>query len=167
MPAYLDPLHFDTIRANAPRVRLHHTDVATLLSRKAAAAVDRYVLLDAQDWMTDGQLNRLWGEITRTAAPGARVIFRTAAEQRLLPGRLSPALLDQWCHLAEASHEFGRRDRIGGLARHLSQTPDRVNSPKPRIRFLERIRERRDRFAAATGQLKLRGLPHAHVLVRE
>ncbi len=113
LPAYLDPVHFDTIRANVPRVRLHHADVATLLSRKAAAAIDRYVLLDAQDWMTDGQLNRLWGEITRTAAPGARVIFRTAAEESLLPGRLSPALLGQWRYQAEASQEFGRRDRAG------------------------------------------------------
>ena len=41
---------------------------------------DRYVLLDAQDWMSDAELTELWGEITRTARPGARVIFRTAAE---------------------------------------------------------------------------------------
>ena len=52
------------------------------------------MLLDAQDWMTDAQLNALWTEITRTAAPGARVIFRTAAEESLLPGRVSRALLD-------------------------------------------------------------------------
>ncbi len=32
-----------------------------------AASRDRYVLLDAQDWMTDAQLNALWAEITRTA----------------------------------------------------------------------------------------------------
>ena len=32
--------------------------------------------------MTDAQLTALWAEITRTARPGARVIFRTAAEPR-------------------------------------------------------------------------------------
>lgn len=31
--------------------------------------------------MTDVQLNELWSQISRTAAPGARVIFRTAAER--------------------------------------------------------------------------------------
>ena len=45
--------------------------------------------------------------------PGARVIFRTAAEESLLPGRVSPALLGQWRYQAEASQEFGRRDRSG------------------------------------------------------
>ena len=39
--------------------------------------------------MTDAQLNALWIEITRTASPGARVIFRTAAEASVLPGRVS------------------------------------------------------------------------------
>ena len=72
---------------------------------------DRYVLLDAQDWMTDDQLNALWREITRTARPGARVIFRTAAEPSLLDGRLDPVLLDRWHYEAEASQEFTARDR--------------------------------------------------------
>ena len=38
-----------------------------------AASFDRYVLLDAQDWMGDADLTKLWSEITRTARPGARV----------------------------------------------------------------------------------------------
>ena len=41
--------------------------------------------------MNDAQLNALWREITRTARPGARVIFRTAAEPSLLPGRVDDA----------------------------------------------------------------------------
>ena len=73
-------------------------------------SVDRYVLLDAQDWMSDAQLNALWTEITRTAAPGARVIFRTAAERACCPAA-SDALLDQW------------RYRGGGVARILRARP--------------------------------------------
>jgi len=69
------------------------------------------VLLDAQDWMTDDQLDALWAEITRTARPGARVIFRTAAEPSLLDGRLDPALLGRWRYEAEASQAFTARDR--------------------------------------------------------
>ena len=67
--------------------QIHHANFTELLAGKPAGSVDRYVLLDAQDWMTDRQLNELWSEITRTAAPDARVIFRTAAEAELLPGR--------------------------------------------------------------------------------
>jgi S-adenosylmethionine-diacylglycerol 3-amino-3-carboxypropyl transferase len=78
---------------------------------KDAASVDRFVLLDAQDWMTDTQLNGLWTEITRTASADARVIFRTAAEPSLLPGRVSSTLLDQWHYEKDASHDFSARDR--------------------------------------------------------
>jgi len=111
LPRYLDAAHFPAIRANAGRASVHHISVTELLAAKPAASVDRFVLLDAQDWMTDRQLNALWAEITRTAAPGARVIFRTAASPSLLPGRVSPAILDRWDYREEESLDFTARDR--------------------------------------------------------
>ena len=81
------------MRARVDRVEVLNRSVTEYLAGCPDASRDRYVLLDAQDWMTDAQLNALWAEITRTARPGARVIFRTAAEPSLLPGRLDPALL--------------------------------------------------------------------------
>ena len=88
LPPYLRREHFDTLRARADRVEVLNRSVTEYLAGCADASRDRYVLLDAQDWMTDAQLNALWAEITRTARPGARVIFRTAAEPSLLPGRV-------------------------------------------------------------------------------
>ena len=38
--------------------------------------------------MNDEQLNALWDEITRTAKPGARVLFRTGGIDDILPGRV-------------------------------------------------------------------------------
>jgi len=111
LPAYLDQANYATIRANADRVAVHHANFTEHLAAKDAGSVDRYVLLDAQDWMSDAQLNALWAEITRTASAGARVIFRTAAEPSLLPGRLSPALLGQWHYEADQSLHYTARDR--------------------------------------------------------
>ena len=111
LPAYLEPENYETIRRNAGRVVVSHANFTELLAGKSAASVDRYILLDAQDWMTDEQLNALWTEITRTAAPGARVIFRTAAEPSLLPGRVSAALLDQWAYEEQRSLDLSARDR--------------------------------------------------------
>ncbi|WP_105382561.1 DUF3419 family protein [Neorhizobium alkalisoli] len=111
LPTYLKAENFQMIRNNADRVTVHHASFTELLVRKAAMSVDRYVLLDAQDWMTDQQLNDLWTEITRTAAPGARVIFRTAAEKTVLHGRLTSALLDQWTYLEDRSAELNLQDR--------------------------------------------------------
>jgi len=111
LPPYLRREQFDIVRARADRVEVMNRSVTEYLASCPAASRDRYVLLDAQDWMTDDQLNALWVEITRTARPGARVIFRTAAEPSLLEGRLDPALLGRWRYEAAASREFTTRDR--------------------------------------------------------
>lgn len=111
LPPYLQASRYEAIRHNAERVEIHHASFTELLAGKPAASVDRYVLLDAQDWMTDQQLNDLWTEITRTADVGAAVIFRTAAEASILPGRLSTTLLDQWHYDAESSMRLGAEDR--------------------------------------------------------
>ena len=44
-------------------------------------------------------------------ARGARVIFRTAAEPSLLPGRVRAQTLDRWQYEAEQSRDFTARDR--------------------------------------------------------
>ncbi|PTM92073.1 DUF3419 family protein [Mycoplana dimorpha] len=111
LPDYLAAEHYAAIRTRAERVRVHHASFTELLATKPAGSVDRFVLLDAQDWMNEGQLNELWSEISRTAAEGAVVIFRTAAERSILDGKLSPALLDLWHYEQERSLALGRRDR--------------------------------------------------------
>ncbi|KQZ14058.1 S-adenosylmethionine--diacylglycerol 3-amino-3-carboxypropyl transferase [Mesorhizobium sp. Root554] len=111
LPAYLEKRNYPTLKANVGRASIHHANMIDFLAAKDAGTVDRFVLLDAQDWMTDAQLNALWTEITRTAAAGARVIFRTAAEPSLLPGRVSASLLDQWSYEEDASLDFSARDR--------------------------------------------------------
>ena len=90
------------MRARADRVQL----VSRLVHRRGSrrepdASLDAYVLLDAQDWMNDATLTALWREIRRTARPGARVIFRTAADERLLPGRVPDDILGAFDYEAE------------------------------------------------------------------
>jgi S-adenosylmethionine-diacylglycerol 3-amino-3-carboxypropyl transferase len=111
LPPYLRREHFDVVRARAHRVEVLNRSITEYLAGCPDASRDRYVLLDAQDWMTDPQLDALWREITRTARPGARVIFRTAAEPSLLSGRLTPELLERWDYQAETSHVLAARDR--------------------------------------------------------
>lgn len=111
LPTYLKPEHYAAIRRNAHRVEVHHASFTELLAGKPAGSVDRYVLLDAQDWMNETQLNELWTEISRTAAAGARVIFRTAAEKSVLDGKLSDHLLSQWSYRREQSEALNLKDR--------------------------------------------------------
>ncbi|MDT7535558.1 DUF3419 family protein [Sphingobium sp. SA2] len=111
LPPYLQAANHDAVRARADRVDVRHANFTDFLREQPDASADRYILLDAQDWMDDEQLNALWAQITRTAKPGARVLFRTAGEPSILPGRVVDAVLDLWVYRAEASLDYTARDR--------------------------------------------------------
>ncbi|MEP4029749.1 DUF3419 family protein [Roseibium polysiphoniae] len=111
LPPYLKREHFEAIKTRSNRVHVLNRNFTEHLQGEAEDSLDAYVLLDAQDWMTDAQLNALWSEITRTARPGARVIFRTAAEPTLLPGRVEDETLDRWSYREEESLRLGQQDR--------------------------------------------------------
>jgi S-adenosylmethionine-diacylglycerol 3-amino-3-carboxypropyl transferase len=126
VPPYLEKKNFETVRDNAGRVSVHHASLTDHLAALPAASMDRYVLLDAQDWMNDETLTHLWSEITRTAAPGARVIFRTAAEPSLLPGRIPDDLLARWTYAEETSRALTLKDRsaiYGGFHLYILREP--------------------------------------------
>ncbi len=110
-PPYLEKANFMAVKSRASRVNVVHDNMIRFLSGEPAESLDRYILLDAQDWMDDTALNSLWREITRTARPGARVIFRTAGEESILPGRVADATLDQWTYDAAKSAEIHAKDR--------------------------------------------------------
>lgn len=111
VPPYLEHRHFQTIRENAGRVDVRHANFIDFLETQPAGSVDRFVLLDAQDWMSDAILTRLWTQITRTARPGARVLFRTADEVTLLPGRVPESILSRWHYDPERSARDILEDR--------------------------------------------------------
>ena len=122
VPPYLAPENFAAVRANAGRVTMLNRSLTDVLAQQPTGSKSAYVLLDAQDWMNDEQLNALWDEITRTAAPGARVIFRTGGSDDILPGRVADATLSRWVYQAEASAKGFQNDRsaiYGGF--HLYQ----------------------------------------------
>lgn len=111
LPLYLERERFETVRAGAARVEVRRAMLTEALAREDAASLDAFVLLDAQDWMTPVQLAALWTQIGRTAAPGARVIFRTAAADSPLERDLPPTLLDGWVYERERSAALFARDR--------------------------------------------------------
>lgn len=111
LPPYLEPIHFDAVKAGARRVEVRLASLVAYLRGQPDRSLDRYVLLDAQDWMGDNELNALWTEISRTARAGARVIFRTAGEADILPGRVAEAVLRSWQYQAVQSRELARKDR--------------------------------------------------------
>jgi S-adenosylmethionine-diacylglycerol 3-amino-3-carboxypropyl transferase len=111
LPPYLKRENFDAIRERAGRVKVVQGSLTDTLDAEPPESFDAFVLLDAQDWMTDAQLNALWSSILRTARPGARVIFRTAATESVLPGRVDETILSRLFYEAERSRVLGAADR--------------------------------------------------------
>jgi S-adenosylmethionine-diacylglycerol 3-amino-3-carboxypropyl transferase len=111
LPPYLQRENFPAVRSRAPGIEILHRSFTEYLASQPAGSCDAFVLLDAQDWMTDEQLTDLWTEITRTSKPGSRVIFRTAGEETILPGRVPDAILSRFSYDEAACREFTARDR--------------------------------------------------------
>jgi len=112
IPPYLDRAVYNVIRTRTDRVEIHHALLVDFLRTQPAQSLHRFVLLDAQDWMTPAGLRELWGEINRTAAVNdARVIFRTAGPASPLPDRLPGALLAPWVYRERESQKLHALDR--------------------------------------------------------
>jgi S-adenosylmethionine-diacylglycerol 3-amino-3-carboxypropyl transferase len=111
VPPYLEERHFKALGTCADRVRVLNRSLTDMLSEEPASSKTAYVLLDAQDWMNDNQLNALWGQITRTAARGAKVIYRTGGSEDILPGRVRSGILSRWAYDEETSRACFEADR--------------------------------------------------------
>ncbi len=111
LPPYLQPEHYETLKSRAERLTVSHRTYSEELKARPERSFDCYLLLDAQDWMSNKQLDELWCQIIRTARPGARVLFRTADKESLLPGRLDEELLGRFAYLKDVSLELTKEDR--------------------------------------------------------
>ena len=111
VPYYLHEDYYKTLYARIDRLELAYTTYDQALADIDDNSLDCFCLLDAQDWMDDNQLNHLWLEITRTARPGARVIFRTAGADSILPGRVREDILNQWHYDEEKGRQWHAQDR--------------------------------------------------------
>jgi S-adenosylmethionine-diacylglycerol 3-amino-3-carboxypropyl transferase len=121
LPPYLERRNYESIKSRCGRVGVFHVSMTEYLQRHGDHSIDCFVLLDAQDWMTGGDLALLWTEITRTARPRARAIFRTAAENNLLYGRVPGQILARWRYDEGYCRDLARRDRssiYGGFHLH-------------------------------------------------
>jgi S-adenosylmethionine-diacylglycerol 3-amino-3-carboxypropyl transferase len=127
LPAYLQAENYEAIKSRVKRVEVHHASMTDFLGDQAARSLHRYVLLDAQDWMTAEQITALWTQIDRTAHDSdARVIFRTAGPDSPLPRKLPASLLDHWHYLEKESRDFHARDRssiYGGFHVYVRRPP--------------------------------------------
>jgi S-adenosylmethionine-diacylglycerol 3-amino-3-carboxypropyl transferase len=111
IPNYLRRENYEELRANAYRIRTVVGSVTDEIKRNPRETFNRFVFLDAQDWMDERAMTELWQAIADRAEQGSRIIFRTAGETSPLPNNLSPRLLSRFRYEREQSAEWFARDR--------------------------------------------------------
>jgi len=113
VPLYLKREHFETLKANIGKVAIYHKSMTEQLKVMPNQSLTSYLFLDAQDWMNVDQITELWQEVSRTAMPGARVVFRTAGEISPLEEKLPDSVLSEWTTDLEANKAWTAMDRSG------------------------------------------------------
>ena len=126
VPDYLKEENYATLKANAGRLTSIVGSATDEIENRANGAFNRFVFLDAQDWMDAAAMTELWSAIAEKAEPGSRIIFRTAGESSPLEENLPDELLARFVYEKELSQNLFKRDRssiYGGF--HLYVKSDR------------------------------------------
>jgi S-adenosylmethionine-diacylglycerol 3-amino-3-carboxypropyl transferase len=77
VPPYLDPANLPALREAMPRIEWVVSELAGFLAQLPTGEVNCFNLSNVLDWCDDEYACLTWQEITRVAAPGARLFART------------------------------------------------------------------------------------------
>jgi S-adenosylmethionine-diacylglycerol 3-amino-3-carboxypropyl transferase len=111
VPDYLKHENYAAMRVGLRRARTALASVTRHLKEQPSGAFNRFVFLDAQDWMSAAQMEELWQEVTRVGGPGCRIIFRTAVASSPIESALSPRLRLKFQYERELSQRLHQQDR--------------------------------------------------------
>lgn len=111
VPEYLKAQNYETLRSNIDRLNAKVGSATDEIKSSAAGTFNRFVFLDAQDWMNADQMTELWSAIAEKGEPGSRIIFRTAGAVSPLDADLPEELLSRFHYEKEVSERLFKQDR--------------------------------------------------------
>ena len=111
LPDYLKKENYQTIKENLPAISLENISTTAFLKKQPVCSLNAYVYLDSMDWMDAESIIELWTETARTAMPGSRIIFRTAAETSPIEAILPAKLRCRFIYEEKKSLELHKQDR--------------------------------------------------------
>jgi S-adenosylmethionine-diacylglycerol 3-amino-3-carboxypropyl transferase len=111
IPEYLKVDNYETLRVNIGRL---NTDIGSITERIKQSPKDtfnRFVFLDAQDWMNAAVMTDLWQAIADFGEKGSRIIFRTAGATSPIEENLPKELREKFHYEKDWSLELFKQDR--------------------------------------------------------
>jgi S-adenosylmethionine-diacylglycerol 3-amino-3-carboxypropyl transferase len=111
IPEYLKQENYEMLKANADRLTTVTGSATDVIRNSEPGTFNRFVLLDAQDWMNAEQMIELWSAIAEKAEPGSRIIFRTAGPGSSIETCLPHNLMARFSYDTERSEQLFKQDR--------------------------------------------------------
>jgi S-adenosylmethionine-diacylglycerol 3-amino-3-carboxypropyl transferase len=111
VPEYLKAENFADLQKNVSRVSAKIGSVTDEIKNQPIGKFNRFVFLDAQDWMTPPILNDLWTAIAERGEQNSRIIFRTAGANSPLETSLPKELIGKFKYEKDWSPELFKQDR--------------------------------------------------------
>lgn len=111
VPEYLKEENYPVLKANAARLSTAVGSVTREIKDADRGRFNRFVFLDAQDWMDAPSMTELWAAIAEKSESGSRVIFRTAGADSPLEKSLPQELLEKFDYRRETSARLFKQDR--------------------------------------------------------
>ncbi|MEO7672498.1 MAG: BtaA family protein [Pyrinomonadaceae bacterium] len=111
VPEYLKEENYDVLKASADHLVTKVGSVIDEIESSKPGTYNRFVFLDAQDWMNAETMTDLWSAIAENAEPGSRIIFRTASAASPIETNLPAQLRARFSYEKELSSELFKKDR--------------------------------------------------------
>ncbi len=111
LPEYLKADNYKTLRVNIRRLNTETGSITDKIKQSPKDTFNRFVFLDAQDWMNAEVMSDLWQAITDFGEKGSRIIFRTAGASSPIEVNLPKELRAKFNYDKDLSLELFKQDR--------------------------------------------------------
>jgi len=111
IPEYLKRENYELLRTNADRLTTKIGSATDEIKNSPKGAFNRFVFLDAQDWMNADAIIDLWSAIAEKAEAGSRIIFRTAGATSPVEASIPEELRGRFVYEKELSENLFKQDR--------------------------------------------------------
>ncbi|MGI9036442.1 MAG: DUF3419 family protein [Pyrinomonadaceae bacterium] len=111
VPEYLKAENYEKLKSNADKIKTKIGSVTDEIKRQPKNSYNRFVFLDAQDWMNAETMTDLWTAIYENSAPNSRIIFRTAGASSPIEKNLPQNLREKFYYAEDLSKKLFTQDR--------------------------------------------------------
>ena len=111
LPEYLKSENYEQLKANVKNIETKICSVTEEINQNDLGKFNRFVFLDAQDWMNAAAMTELWQAIADKAESGARIIFRTAGKHSPVEKNLPGHWHEKFIYEIEFSRKLFKQDR--------------------------------------------------------